>query len=135
MPTINVNPGESIQAAINAAIDGDTIVLAAGTFVGDVTVNKAVTIVGANQGIDGTGVRGPESIIQGTVTVTQATGTVAFDGVQVLNTSDNLTTFKGIVVSGGADVTVENSRFFRPDRTATMQTMRSICRPAPPAPS
>jgi FG-GAP-like repeat/RTX calcium-binding nonapeptide repeat (4 copies) len=112
MTDIIVNPGGSIQAAIDAANDGDRIVLVAGTFVGDVTVNKAVTIVGANQGIDGTGVRGPESIIEGTVTVTQATGTVAFDGVQVSNTSNNLTQFNGIVVSGGADVTVENSQFF-----------------------
>ena len=70
-----------------------------------------MTILGANQGIDGTGVRGAESIIEGTVTVTQATDNVAFDGVQVNNTSDNLTQFKGIVVSGGADVTVENSWF------------------------
>ena len=101
----------TIQDAVNAAGDGDTILLAAGAFVGDVTVNKAVTILGANQGIDGTGVRGAESIIQGTVTVTQATDNVAFDGVQINNTSDNLTQFKGIVVSGGADVTVENSWF------------------------
>src|SRR5262245_11541328 len=115
MTTFTVGTGgdfATIQAAINAASNGDTIQLFAETFVGDVTVDKAVTIVGANQGVSGTGTRGAESIIQGTVTVTQATGDVAFDGVQVNNTSDNLTQFRGIAVNGGANVTVENSRFY-----------------------
>jgi parallel beta-helix repeat protein len=37
----------TIQAAINAAIAGDYISVAAGTYIEDVTVNKTVTIVGA----------------------------------------------------------------------------------------
>jgi Ca2+-binding RTX toxin-like protein len=43
----------TIQAAVNAAQAGDTILVAAGTYTETVTVTKGVTIVGAKHGIDG----------------------------------------------------------------------------------
>lgn len=46
MATKYVNPGESIQAAINAANAGDDIVVRAGTYIGGVTLNKAVRLAG-----------------------------------------------------------------------------------------
>ena len=48
--TINVSPGQSIQAAVNAANPGDTIRVAAGTFRESVEVTKMVNIIGAGQG-------------------------------------------------------------------------------------
>ena len=39
--TINVNPGGSIQNAINSAASGDTISVSSGTYNGDVNVNKS----------------------------------------------------------------------------------------------
>jgi hypothetical protein len=45
--TIAVSPGQSIQAAINAAQTGDTVLLQSGTYTESLTLNKAITIAGA----------------------------------------------------------------------------------------
>ena len=82
-----VENGQSIQAAIVGAADGDTIVVDAGTYTENLTIDKAVTILGANAGIAGTATRGAETIIQGTTTVS-AIGPVTIDGIEVLNTSN-----------------------------------------------
>jgi len=58
--TIVVNPGDSIQTAINSAGDGDVIKIAAGIYNEQLTVDgfTGLTLIGAGQGltiIDGTG--------------------------------------------------------------------------------
>ncbi len=63
---INV-PGDypTIQAAINAASNGDVISVAAGIYRENITLNKFLSIRGANFGINpNTSVRNPETIIQ-----------------------------------------------------------------------
>ena len=107
---------DSLQEAVNAATAGDTIMIAAGTFAGNTTIDKAVTILGANWGTAGTGVRSAESVLEGEITVTAATGTVVINGVEISNTSGPATQFDGVTVDGGANVTVENSVF---DATST----------------
>jgi hypothetical protein len=66
-PVVIVRTGTgycSIQAAINAAIAGDVITVAAGTYDEIVTVNKALTINGPNAGLDpNTGSRVSEAIL------------------------------------------------------------------------
>ena len=71
----------SIQDAIDAATDGDTIVVAAGTYAEHLVVNKDVTIFGNNDGAAGNGVRGAETVINGQVNVTVAGVTI--DGVSI----------------------------------------------------
>ncbi|MBL0108785.1 MAG: hypothetical protein IPP52_16250 [Ignavibacteria bacterium] len=52
-------------SAINAAGNGDIILVAAGTYREDITLNKFLKIRGANYGINpNTGVRGAETVIQ-----------------------------------------------------------------------
>lgn len=43
--TYTVNPGDSIQAAINGAVDGDTIIITDGDYVENVLVDKSVAII------------------------------------------------------------------------------------------
>jgi parallel beta-helix repeat protein len=53
-----VNPGDSIQAAINSAYEGDTIFVKAGNYYESIVINKTVNIVGENAEttvIDGNG--------------------------------------------------------------------------------
>jgi hypothetical protein len=55
----------TIQLAINAANPGDTILVDAGTYNESVTVNKSVTLLGANAGVNpNTGTRGAETIVE-----------------------------------------------------------------------
>jgi hypothetical protein len=55
--TIPVPPGSSVQAAIDAAVPGDIVLLAAGSHVGDIDfIGKAITVAGA----------GPSSVLHGT---------------------------------------------------------------------
>jgi VCBS repeat-containing protein len=99
----------SLQAAIDAANAGDTILVAAGDYTGNVNVNKAVTIEGANHGVDGAGVRGAESNVIGTITVSAG---ATLDGLKVTDSTANSTDFFGVTVHGGVDVTIENSVFW-----------------------
>jgi Ca2+-binding RTX toxin-like protein len=59
---LNVVPGQSIQAAVNAAVNGDTIEIAAGTYREQVTINgKDLTIHGAGDGVGGTTIESPDA--------------------------------------------------------------------------
>ena len=117
--TTNATYG-SIQTAINAATTGDTISLEPGTFSeAPVTVNKAVTIRGANHGVPGAGTRLAESIISNTKMTVTAAG-VVIDGVE-LDQTDNT---QDLVLLQAA-ATVSNSIIKRTGATAG-QTCRGI---------
>jgi Ca2+-binding RTX toxin-like protein len=102
--------GMSIQAAINAASDGDTIFVAAGTFDENIIVNKQVTLLGANSGVDPhTGTRTAESIITagtndpaaGTL-ITVTADHVTINGFKL--DGDNASINGGFAANNGADV-------------------------------
>jgi nitrous oxidase accessory protein NosD len=108
-----------IQEAVDAASAGNTINVAAGTYPELVNVNKTVTLLGAQAGVDArtrTGV--PESIVNGTVlnapfrttafNITASGATV--DGFTVRDQSDNNVFNAGIVMANTTSgVTVRNN--------------------------
>lgn len=82
----------TIQAAITAASDGDTIMVATGTYTENLVIDKAVTILGIKAGVSGTDAgRGAstgndETTIIGDSDIT-ASGKVVLDGLRFVNTS------------------------------------------------
>ena len=111
-PSVRIDGSDNIyntiQAAIDAASNGDTIILSAGTFEEDVVVNKAVIIEGANVGVSGSGARGAETIVDGQFDI-QAVGAVVVDGLEFLNNDPARS--DSIYVRSGADATITNSLF------------------------
>ena len=100
------------NAANGEVSAGDIILLASGeTFAGDVTVNKAVTILGANHGVSGTAVRGSaESVVTGHWTVTAAGAVV--DGIEFLNNAPYVSGINDTRLTLATAATVQNSIFY-----------------------
>ena len=108
-----------MQAAVDAAHDGDTIVIAPGTYAGGVTVDVSVAIVGAGAG--STIIKGGGPVL--TIGVPHAAGepTVSITGVTITGgvaTGDGTVTFVGVgggvyipgsATGVGATVTIRNS--------------------------
>jgi len=63
----DVNPCQHIQFAVNAAAPGDIITVAAGTYDEAVTVNKTLTVMGAQAGVDARTRSAAESIVTDSV--------------------------------------------------------------------
>ncbi|WP_420349549.1 right-handed parallel beta-helix repeat-containing protein [Pelagibius sp.] len=106
--TVGENGIATIQDAINAAEDGDTILVPAGIYDEDLTIDKQVTLIGAQTGVDPTGgaVRGDETVINGNITVTDAADGATIDGFTINKGAGNT----GISLQAGAtDITIENN--------------------------
>jgi Ca2+-binding RTX toxin-like protein len=96
---------DSIQAAVNAAASGYMILVSAGTYAENVTVDKDVTIKGPNAGVAGTGTRAAEAVIDGGVYMHAAGATL--DGLTVLGGGTLAGNSAGIYVDAD-DVTLAN---------------------------
>ena len=95
-----VAPNLSIQAAVDAASDGDTIVVGAGSYSEDVVVDKAVTLQGANSGTPGTGMRLAESTLDGSFRIGADVDGVTIDGFRIDGSSTAVGDTFAIYVQG-----------------------------------
>lgn len=74
----------NVQQAIEAAVDGDRIEIAPGTFAGDLYITRPLTLLGANAGRPGHSIqRGLESVILGDVTIRCGAAEVVIDGLTI----------------------------------------------------
>ncbi|WP_298962824.1 DUF5801 repeats-in-toxin domain-containing protein [uncultured Roseibium sp.] len=99
----------TIQDAIDnvGTLDGDTILLGPGTYDEDVTVDKDLTILGANEDVSGDDAsRGTESVVTGSFTFDTGSEDSTIDGVHILQDASAGTT-PGIYVVAD-DITITN---------------------------
>ena len=102
------NAWRDIQYAVDNASGGDTILVAAGTYNEDVTVDKNLTLNGAQAGVDARGRSASESEIVGSIKVTSDATSVTIDGFKITGTE--LGAMKGVCLrTESASVTVKNN--------------------------
>ena len=100
----------TIQSAINAASPADVIQVSAGNYSGNVTVNKALDIRGANYGINpNTSTRLDESDLNGSFTIVGGLNGVTIDGFRIANSSGNGITLGNSTGSGLINIAIRNN--------------------------
>jgi predicted outer membrane repeat protein len=111
--TISVNPGESIQAAIDAATAGDTILINAGIYTESLTLGKPVSLTGVSRVT--TRIHGVANQSVLTVSGNTISNSVIISGLTFANGGGFIVTLGGgIVVQDGArpliqHVTIDNN--------------------------
>ncbi|MGE5559656.1 MAG: S-layer homology domain-containing protein [Chloroflexota bacterium] len=104
---------DTISAAVAAANERDTIVVAAGTYSENVTINKSLTLKGAQAGNDPTEqvpAADAETIIKGSVTI--EAGTVTVDGFAFVDDQTGRN-FMALHLKGTGVYEVRNCHFVR----------------------
>jgi hypothetical protein len=96
----------TISAAIAAAQPGDVIQVAAGTYTGDLTINKSITIQGPNAEIAGTGTRNAEAVLENSKITFSGSINALFKGFKIYQTNNTTET---VTISATSSVTFKNN--------------------------
>ncbi|MBU2527637.1 MAG: type I secretion C-terminal target domain-containing protein, partial [Bacteroidetes bacterium] len=113
----------TIQAAVDAANAGDTILIAEGSYAENVTVSTAnLTIIGANANIAGDAIRGAESALTGMLRFAPGSDGSSVDGLQILQGGSALGSTAGVYVNAD-NISVSNMLI---ERTGGFGTARGI---------
>ncbi len=84
----------TIQAAVNAANPGDTLVADAGVYAENVTINKSLSLLGPNASINpNTGTRGAEAVVEPGLTS-------SYDTSSIFTVTANNVTIEGFTIQG-----------------------------------
>lgn len=105
----------SIQAAVNSVVTGGWIVVDDGTYTGNVVIDKALTLSGAQAGVDARGRSGAsESVVNGAIQLLTNADNVTIDGFSLLEGSNIGGANVGVFVGTGATgATIQNTIFTR----------------------
>jgi hypothetical protein len=109
---------DTIQEAIDAAMDNDTIIVAAGLYEEAIFIDKWLTLQGAQAGVDARTRSGAETIIEpdneeiGISILTAASRVVVIDGLTVQNGAHAIATPEFGLMA--ANITVKNVRVLHP---------------------
>jgi nitrous oxidase accessory protein NosD len=117
-------PGDydTIQEAIDAASDNDTIIVAAGLYEESIVIDKALTLKGTQAGVDARTRSGTETVIEpdaeeAGISITTTDGrVVVIDGLTVQNGAHGIINSEYVEAGLGvkADITVKNVRVLNP---------------------
>ncbi|MHB0878376.1 MAG: cohesin domain-containing protein [Anaerolineae bacterium] len=107
--------GTAVQAEIDHAQDGDTVLVGAGTYNEGLQIALPISLLGANAGIAYGGARGAESDLHGYLKVLSTADGTVIDGLKFTDGAQVLAGEKAAIhVVGGVDgLTVRNSLFVR----------------------
>ena len=95
-------PKKTIGSALTAATAGDIIIVAAGTYAENVTIEKSIDLRGANYGTSGCATRAAESIAQGIFTL--GTDGITVDGFEFTGTNASIVSTSGATVRSNINI-------------------------------